>query len=514
VLQNKIALLSNTITKPLNRFLKEYELTHYPLDSVIEQLYKGVEESTLIILLDANFFQNEFALLENAIAAFREKSTAKIMINTISETFHQIYTPLNMEQELELLELNQKITSLSEKFLNIAILDFYTLTKKYGYNNLINEKNRYLFQTPFTKLALELLSKEIKETLTLFETTRVKAIAVDADNTLWGGIVGEDGIENIQIDNNYPGVVYRKFQEYLLALQRSGIILILLSKNDEKSVQEVFELKNMPLTLGDFVATAINWNAKSENLEAILHQLKLTKSNLIFLDDSDAEIEEMQSRMGIPSYKMNPKNPLENLETLQHITALKTLKITQEDRKKSLLYQDEKERLELSSSLGSKEDFIASLGICIKVSCNNSKHLQRVSQLINKTNQFNLTTKRYNIEQVQELMQSASVYDFSVEDKFGDMGLVGVVIIKENLIDTFLMSCRVLGRGIEERILAFITQKHPNLSALYIPTPKNTLVEEFYEKSGFKLLKKDTQKHYKFSKSVDINKHIKVEYDN
>ena len=509
-----IAFLSNTITKPFDRFLKEHTITHYPLDTIIPQLYSTVVEDVLILVLDITFFKpnydERFALLKDALIHFREHNHAKLIINTLNDTFYDIFTPYTLQEEQKLVALNVSITSLQQEIHDVAILDFYALCKEYGTRQLINEQNGYLFQMPFTKMAVELLSSQIKERIELFTTPRIKAIAVDADNTLWGGIVGEDGIEGIHIDNNYPGIVYTKFQQNLLALKKSGIILILLSKNDESLVHKVFETKTMPLSLDDFVATSINWNAKSENLSAILERLNLTKSGIIFLDDSATEIEEMRQRMGIACYKMNPENPLENLATLRNITALKTLHISEEDRAKTALYKQENARLSLSSTLVGKEEFIASLEIELAITCNNANHLERITQLINKTNQFNLTTKRYDLAEVKALMQGADVYDVSVKDKFGDMGIVGVVIVHKNEIDTFVMSCRVLGRGIEERILEIITHKHPQLKASYSKTDKNALVEHFYDKNGFNITHQDSATHYEFAHFADVNESIKV----
>lgn len=513
-----IAFLSNTITHPFNRYLKDFKITHYPLDTILHQLYLGVDEDILVILLGPGFFNtdhNEFSLLKAALIEFRHKNNTKIIINTISDSFNEIYLPYTFEKEIKLLNINEKIVSLQKELIDICILDFYSLTKEYGLKNLITKKNGYLFQIPFSKIAIELLANKIKELVTLFSTVRIKAIAVDADNTLWGGIVGESGIEGIQIDQNYPGIVYIKFQDYLKELQESGIILILLSKNDEDLIKQVFTKKVMPLNLNDFVAYSVNWNPKSENLSLLLNELKLTTSNVIFLDDSDIEISEMQARLGISSYKMNPIDPILNLEVLQNITGLKTLYLSQEDTLKTRLYQDEKNRLNFSSTLTSRDDFIASLQIEISVTCNNTNHLERITQLIHKTNQFNVTTKRYDLSIVQELMFIGDVYDFSVKDKFGDMGIVGVIIIINNIIDTFLMSCRVLGRGIEENILNHISSKHRDLTASYVPTAKNSLVESFFEKNGFKLTHTDSNrcKYYHFEKKVDINKHIKVTDD-
>ena len=514
---NSIAFLSNTITKPFERFLKEYSLTHYPLDTIIDTLYSKVDEELLILLLDVSFFgenyDENFSLLANALHHFRQNNSTKLIINTVDDEFNEIFTPDYINKELALLTLNQKISSLQKTITDVAVLDFYTLCKEHGSKNLLSQRNRYLFQTPFTKMATELVSFKIKELISLFHTPRIKAIAVDADNTLWGGIIGEDGLSGIKIDNNYPGIIYKKFQNYLLELKNSGIILILLSKNDESAVHEVFSKKNMPLKLDDFVATAVNWNSKSENLSAILKDLSLTKTGIIFLDDSTTEIEEMSQRMQIECFKMNPSNPLQNLETLKNITALKTLHVSDEDAKKTALYRDEKERATLNSTLQSKDDFIASLHIEISVTCNNVHHLERITQLTNKTNQFNLTTKRYELSQIKELMQNGFVYDFSVSDKFGDMGLIGVVIIIDNAIDSFLLSCRVLGRGIEECVLDFITRRHQNLRAVYSKTEKNSLVEEFYEKNGFELIQTLDDKHYKFKNFADINESIKVNYE-
>ncbi|MCB5266547.1 MAG: HAD-IIIC family phosphatase [Candidatus Cloacimonetes bacterium] len=512
-----IAFLSNTITKPFERFLKGYSCKHYPLDTIIATLVSGIEEKLLVVLLDIPFFSPEyeerFMQLKNAIETFRKNNDAKIIINTLHENFYDIYTPHAIKQELQLLQLNTQIASLQEEIHDVAVLDFYALCKIHGAKNLINEKNRILFQTPFTKSATELLCTKIQELITLFTTPRIKAIALDADNTLWGGIIGEEGIDGIDIDNNYPGIVYKKFQEYLLALKNSGIILLLLSKNDEASIKEVFAKKTMPLSLDDFVAYRVNWNSKSENLAALLHELKLTSSGIIFIDDSDTELQEMQQRLGLACYKSNPAAPLENIEILKNITTLRTLSLSLEDTKKTLLYKEEHARKNQSTLIASKEEFIASLEIHISVTCNNMVRLDRIVQLVNKTNQFNLTTKRYNLAQIKALMQEGFVYDFSVHDRFGDMGLVGVVIIKDNHIDTFLLSCRVLGRGIEEKILSFLTHLHPNLTASYIKSEKNSLVSHFYENNGFAIIKDGDNKDYKFQSFVDINEDIKVAYE-
>lgn len=503
------------VTKPFERFLDGFEVSHYPLNTVIQQLFTKLDDELLVVLLDISFFamdyNKNFEILKSALITFRQNNSSKIIINTVFDEFNEIYMPLKYKQEAKLLLLNEQITSLMTDISDLAVLDFYGLCKEYGARNLIDKKNRYLFQAPFSKQALKLIASQIKELILLFEQPRIKVMALDADNTLWGGIIGEDGMDNIQIDNNYPGIIYKQFQQYCLELKQSGIILILLSKNDPKTINEVFSTKNMPLKLEDFAATAINWEPKSENLIKILKKLKLSTSGIIFLDDSDAEIAQMSQRVGIKCYKMHPENPLLNLQTLKDIPNLKTLHVSDEDSNKTKLYRQEEKRLNLSQTLQSKDDFIASLKINITVTCNNNAHLQRIAQLINKTNQFNMTTKRYDLAQIKQMMQNNFVYDFKVQDRFGDMGIVGVVIIKNQIIDTFIMSCRVLGREIEQAIIGIIAQKHKKLEAVYCKSEKNSLVEDFYDKNRFILsYQQNGCKYYKLNSLLKINPNIKV----
>ncbi len=512
---SKISFLSNTVTKPFKRFLGGFEISHYPLNTVIQQLFTKLDDEVLVVVLDIGFFavdyNKNFEILKNALIAFRQNNNSKIIINTVFDEFNDIYMPSKYKQEAKLISLNEQIASLMTEINDLAVLDFYGLCKEHGACNLIDKKNRYLFQVPFTKQALKLISDRIKELILLFKQPRIKVMVLDADNTLWGGIIGEDGLDNIQIDNNYPGIIYREFQQYCLELKQSGIILILLSKNDLQTIDEVFDAKNMPLKLEDFAAVAVNWEPKSENLIKILKKLKLSTSGVIFLDDSDAEIAQMSQRVGIKCYKMHPENPLLNLQTLKDIPNLKTLHVSDEDSNKTKLYRQEEERLNLSEMLQSKDDFIASLKINITVTCNNNAHLQRIAQLINKTNQFNLTTKRYDLAQIKQMMQNDFVYDFKVQDRFGDMGIVGVVIIKNRTIDTFVMSCRVLGREIEQAIISIMAQKHKKLEAVYCKSTKNSLVEEFYDKNKFVLSHRQNGcKYYKLNSLLKINPNIKV----
>lgn len=514
---SNILFLSNVITKPFETHFNDYEISHAPLDSIIDTLHKKCEYDLLVLLLDNGFFfefeLNEsafekFEMLKSALIHFRENNSSKIIINTQVAIFENIYSPSTAKMYENLSALNSMIASLH--ITSLSVIDLFSLALQHGVKNIINEKNRYLFQSPFTKDAITLIAQEIKKSILLFEGRRIKAIAIDADNTLWGGIIGEDGIHGIHIDQNYPGIVYKRFQHYIKNLQKSGIILILLSKNNEADVLEVFERKSMPLKIDDFVALKINWLNKSDNLGEVLKEINLTKDDVIFLDDSHVEIEQMRAMLNIRCFKMNPQNPLENLQTLREIIELQALTLTNEDIEKTSLYKSENERKNLITQSSSKEDFIASLHIEIECLLNSFENLERITQLINKTNQFNLTTKRYDISHVKELMSKHEVFSFSVKDRFGDMGLVGVMIIKEGKIDTFLMSCRVLGREIESTILRYVCTKYDSLEATFIPSSKNSLVENFYEENGFEVVSKNGTKEYLLKEKREPNQCIKI----
>ena len=477
----KISFLSHYITKPFDRFL-DYEIYHYDIAQVERVLIeKNVNSDVLIILLKNDYEELEY--LKNLIIEFRKSNNAKILISNFYSN------PLEISYSLYLKELKKtdEKNRFLESFLEISdvnIINIFKLIQEYGIKNLINEKNLYLFQTPFTKEGFKLLAKEIDEKIKLFFTKRKKVIVLDADNTLWGGIVGEDGVEGIKCDENYPGILYKKFQKQLKQLSLSGIVLSMVSKNNFEDVKEVFDKKNMPLKWDDFLVKKINWTPKSENIQEIAKEINVGIDSLLFIDDNEFEIEEVK-RVGVEAILINENNILEILNRVD----LKAINLTKEDLEKVNQYKAEQKRGEILKEVKSIDDFIKSLNIKINYWINNKNQLKRITQLINKTNQFNLTTKRYSESEIEKMMQNDKVFSFQVEDKFGDMGIVSVVIVKNNEIDTFLMSCRVLGRKIEDKIMKIVLDNVSlPLKARYIKTKKNSQVENFYEKYGFKIV--------------------------
>jgi len=243
----------------------------------------------------------------------------------------------------------------------------------------------------------------------------------------------------------------------------------------------------------DFLIKKVNWNPKSQNIIEIAKEINVGIDSLLFIDDNPYEIEEAK-RAGVEAVLVNE----ENISIILDRIDLKAINITKEDKQKLNQYKSEQKRGEILKQVASIDDFIKSLNIKINYWINNKNQLKRITQLINKTNQFNLTTKRYSESEVEELMNKYQVFSFQVEDKFGDMGIVSVVIVKDNEIDTFLMSCRVLGRKIENQIIDIVL-KNTNLplKAKYIKTKKNSQVENLYEKLGFKVISQtEEEKNY------------------
>ncbi len=519
-----IHFLSNMIVQPVGQHLgKFYRCTYADLDAIVPTLSGRVDAEYLVLLLDPRFFYDfhidEGALerarmLEGLLQTFRSKNRAKILLGNVDDDFLTPDTASRTRSFGKLMELNAYLESFKEKISDIEIVDLFGLAHRMGRERLYNEKNRYLFQSPFTLEGAKELARLIDGAIERFEVKRKKVIVVDGDNTLWGGIVGEDGIDGVACDENYPGIAYKRFQQFLLTLKASGLVLALVSKNNEADVVELFQKRRMPLRLEDFVTTRINWNPKSQNIAEIAEELNLGLESFLFIDDNLFEIGEVRKALPmVDTRRFDPDDPLSSIEVIASDPSLQAILVTEEDRRKSEQYASERARGEILKSAPDLESFIKSLHIRIIWWRNNRSQLGRITQLINKTNQFNLTTRRYTQAEVEALMETAEVFSFKVEDDLGDMGIVGVVIVKAGHIDTFLLSCRVLGRGIEDRIMDIVVRETDLKSAEYIPSSKNMQVEDLYEKLGFEVEDRNDEgvKRYRYVGKTPGREYITIQ---
>ena len=334
------------------------------------------------------------------------------------------------------------------------------------------------------------------------ELKRKKCIIVDLDNTLWSGILGEDGDRGIKLGGDYPGNAFLLFQEYLLELNKKGVLLAVCSKNNENDVFDLWK-KHPSVILKEehFAAYKINWSNKAENIKQLAEELNLGLDSFVFLDDNPAErelVKQLLPEVTVPEF---PKQPYMLPPFMQEVvnSYFKLYKLTSADTSKTQQYKENLKRANFQQMFSNINDYLCSLNIELSIKPANKFTLPRLAQLTQKTNQFNLTTFRYTeTDLLSQLENGADVYSLSVKDRFGDSGITGVCIIKFEgeaaIIDSFLMSCRILGKGIEKAFLFFCLQQlqHKGVNTVltkYIATPKNSQVKDFLDKNGFICMK-------------------------
>ena len=319
---------------------------------------------------------------------------------------------------------------------------------------------------------------------------------LDADNTLWGGVIGEDGIGGIQLGSAFPGSAYVEFQRALKRLRDRGVLLAVASKNDPREVDDVFASHDeMVLTSDDIAVWQVNWLSKSQSIEAIAKELNIGVDAMVFVDDSDYELAEVASQVPDVIRLQVPEEVALLPDLLADSGLFRNLQVTSEDLARTEMIIQERDRRSVESTM-SREEFLVSLELVLNYFQVADEHVGRVAQLTNKTNQFNLTTVRRSEADVRALLADPSyaLRAIRVSDKFGDYGLVGVAILRVDgqraEIDTLLMSCRVLGRGIETGLLAKLAETAKDRGATeivgrYLPTPKNSQVADLYPRHGF-----------------------------
>jgi len=332
-----------------------------------------------------------------------------------------------------------------------------------------------------------------------------KCLVLDLDNTLWGGVIGDDGLQGIVLGQGSAlGEAFVAFQEYARELSRRGVILAVCSKNDEANALEPFEKHpEMILKRGDIACFIANWSDKAANLRAIAEQLNIGLDSLVFVDDNPFERTLVRQELPMVAVPEVGDDPTTFAQTLADAGYFEALNVTQEDRERSGQYQGNLKREALKASATDLPSYLKSLSMELLWRRFDQIGLSRTVQLINKTNQFNLTTRRYTEEDVLRVMRDSKAFGLQLRllDRFGDNGIISIIIGKmqddeDLLIDTWLMSCRVLGRQVEATTLNLIAAQAAELGAKrlvgeYLPTKKNGMVREHYAKLGFSVVREE-----------------------
>lgn len=434
-----------------------------------------------------SFLNKNYSELTHILTNIREKIFIPFVAGIVP-----VYSETGFSKEViaHINKLNKDLELFIADQPSFQLIDFDKIADLYEITEIYDVKSDELGHMPFTPEFYAVLGTYITRKVNAFMSPAYKVIALDCDNTLWKGICGELGAENVYIDKNFI-----ELQEFFIEKYKEGFLLVLCSKNNESDVWEVFDRHPEMRLKREFIAAhRINWNPKSENLISISKELNLGINSFIFIDDNEFETEQMSLNCPEVLSLQLPEEDDTLLSFLNHIWAFDYFRITDEDRKRNEMYKVEKQRKEEESKHGSLDDFLKSLEIKVDIRPITQNEMERAVQLTLRTNQFNLNGIRKTPEEVAEFIKDdkSLARIIEVKDRFGDYGIVGVVLAKliesKLEIETFLLSCRVLGRNVEMIILEelkeyCIQNKLDVITALYKETPKNKPFAEFLSKS-------------------------------
>lgn len=396
-------------------------------------------------------------------------------------------------------KLNYELMNLSQQYPNLFICDIAEIQNKYG-RNFMFDTNIYVGTEMIISVdGLPYVASRVMDIVCAIKGQFKKCLILDLDNTLWGGVIGDDGLEGIRLGHGLgSGKAFTEFQMWVKKLKQRGIIICVASKNNKETAKEPFEKHpDMVLKLDDIAIFQANWETKVDNIRTIQQILNISFSSMVFLDDNP--FERNMVRENIPGITVPelPKDPGDYLEYLYSLNLFETASYSNADKDRTKQYQVEAKRVSLSKTFTNEADYLKSLNMVSHVSGFTKFNTPRVAQLSQRSNQFNLRTVRYTEADVKAYADDPEVIDlsFTLEDKFGDNGLIAVIILKPQdketlFVDTWFMSCRVLKRGMENYTLNTIVEKakkagYKRIIGEYLPTAMNKMVEKHFPNLGF-----------------------------
>jgi FkbH-like protein len=383
---------------------------------------------------------------------------------------------------------------------DVSIVDCERIASSFGKDRWFDDRYWHLAKQAVALDAVPLLARHTTAVLAARIGAGRKCLVLDLDGTLWGGIVGEDGLGGIELGTGPRGEAYQAFQDYILELKAKGIILAVVSKNNEADALEVFERHpDMKIRLDDIAFFAANWDEKTSNLLTTAETLNIGLDSIVFVDDNPAERQLVRRMLPEVDVVTLPAEPAEYRRALARYLLLETATLTKDDRRRTDQYRARAELDRARQAAPTLEDFYRSLDMQAVVAPFDDFHLPRIAQLLGKTNQFNLTTKRHGLPELRAFMANPDCVHLylKLRDRFADHGLVSVVIALRRDgfldIDSWCMSCRVIGRTVEDDLLNHLCRRAvalgcDRLRGTYIPTPKNQIAQDVYERFAFSLV--------------------------
>ncbi len=431
-----------------------------------------------------------------------QRLRAKVIINTYPEindsVFGNFASKINTSFLYQQRRTNLALMDLSAQVKDMFVCDLAALQSGLGYHFVFDSKMYVNADMVYSLPFLPYIAKHITDIILSITGTFKKCLILDLDNTTWGGIIGDDGMEGIQVGYLGAGKIFTELQLWAKQLKHRGIIVAVCSKNTEEIAKEPFlNHPDMVLRMDDIAVFVANWETKVENIRYIQSVLNIGFDSMVFVDDNPFEREMVKA--GIPDICVPelPEDPAEYLLYLRSLNLFETASFTEEDEQRTKQYQEEAQRNIMLRSFENENDFLANLGMVSDVRSFDAFTIPRVAQLTQRSNQFNLRTVRYTEEDVKRISTDPTYVTLSLtlEDRFGDHGLIGLIILKKEdettlFIDSWIMSCRVLKRGMENFILNRIvsyaaSNNFKKITAEYIPTKKNGIVKDHYKSLNF-----------------------------
>lgn len=456
----------------------------------------------LKLTLQNSLANTQLELVSNIVITINSQLKSKIIYYNYTEINDSVFGNYANKIESSFLfqirKLNFELMVFATKQSSFYICDISSIQNHSGKINLFQPS---IYINTEMVLKIDILPEVAKKTTDLIGAMTgsfKKCLILDLDNTMWGGVIGDDGLENIQLGNLGIGKSFTEFQYWIKKLKNRGIILAVCSKNTESIAKEPFEKHpDMVLRLDDIAVFLANWENKADNIRQIQSILNIGFDSMVFLDDNPFERNIVRENINGITVPELPEDPADYLEFLYTLNLFETTSISNEDAERTKQYQVEAERVVLQKSFTNEDDFLKSLNMVSFVEPFNKFNTPRVAQLSQRSNQFNLRTVRYTEAEIENSIVDENIisFTFTLSDKFGDNGMICVIILrpedKDNLfIDTWFMSCRVLKRGMENFVLNTIVNcarenGYSFLKGEYIQTEKNVLVKDHYFQLGF-----------------------------
>jgi FkbH-like protein len=528
----KVALLGDTATQFLATAVKGMGIDRGYNINLFEAEYNQVEQQILDSTSDLYRFNPDYLIVFQSAHKLLEKHSllcpemqeqlanerlsfvsqicqslsAKIIYFNYPEIEDTVYgsysNKVSSSFTYQVRKLNVGLMDLTRQYNNLFICDLSGLQNKFGRNYMFASNIYVSTEMVLSIDAIPYVASRVIDIIAAAQGKFKKCLILDLDNTLWGGVIGDDGLEGIQLGHGLGiGKVFTEFQMWIRKLKQRGIIICICSKNNEEIAKEPFQKHpDMVLHLDDIAVFMANWETKVDNIRNIQQILNIGFDSMVFIDDNPFERNIVRENIKDITVPELPEDPADYLEYLYSQNLFETAVYSENDKDRTKQYQIEAQRVSLKKSFSNESEFLQSLGMVSTVSGFTKFNIPRIAQLSQRSNQFNLRTVRYTEADIQNFANDNKIIglSFTLEDKFGDNGLIAVVIMKpldqdSLFVDTWFMSCRVLKRGMEIFTLNTMVERakaagYKRIVGEYLPTAKNVMVAEHYTTLGFSAL--------------------------